>query len=90
MTLDNDLAYFAAHCPDSEIDSRLPKAMGALRDMLIKHKLIPAGAKDMAIEHSFDSRAVAQLRCILRFEYAVDMKRAMVLVTRVLAPESRT
>ena len=76
--------YFAATCPEGEIDSRIPDTFGAMRDELIHRGMIPTSRRSGDVLRSYSKKDQQKLRCIIRFEYADDM------VSLSNAPEQAT
>lgn len=66
----------AASCPDSEIEIRLPKTIGDMRDELIERGIIDGRRKNVDVLYSYSQGHVNKLRCLLRYEYADDMIKA--------------
>lgn len=75
MTTDNvtKREFFAATCPESEINARMPETVGAMRDELIRRGMIPPNRKTGDVLRSYTEKDRQKLRCIIRFEYADEM-----------------
>ena len=62
--------YFAAHCPNEEIDARMPGTVGGLAELLKEKGIIGAWTD---IIRAYDQKDVARLRVAFRWEYADSM-----------------
>lgn len=61
--------FFAATCTERELEERMPKTIGAIRDELIARGIM----KSPPLDKFYEEKDCNKLRCILRFEYADEM-----------------
>lgn len=67
--------YLAASCSEDELNRRLGSTIGEIAENLARHGLIKRGWSS-AID-AYTERDVEKLRCILRYEFADDMLKAL-------------
>jgi hypothetical protein len=65
--------WFAAHCPDSEVDARMPRTIGDLADRFVKLGWVSLYARKMDAPTCYTKDHVQRLRALVRYEYADAM-----------------
>ena len=64
--------WFAALCPQEEIDARIPDTCGDMRDILVAMGIVPKGTDTL----EYTEENVATFRAIVRYKYADEMIKA--------------